>query len=317
MLIALAFSCSLAEKKEELKLDSNIVQGDLVIMLDDVFIPVVDSMKAVFAKEYPHVNIVSKALGSRRMAQDIANGKTKADIFISTDYRVIENLLMPVYTSWYLKFAQDEMVIAYTNRSKYANTLSADNWYRIFLRDDVHFGRTDPDYAPVGYRAVMLIKLSENYYGEDGIRDHLLFKDKAFITKTESELFPLLKDGKIDYIFTYRSVAEQYKLQYLRLPEQLNLASEEMAPYYSMARVKVDGARPGKYILRQGRPTRYGLCLLKAGPNPKAAREFFVFFAENRQGRKIMKENHITMLQEITAEPLDSVPEDIREMVGL
>jgi len=132
---------------------------------------------------------------------------------------------MPRQAKWFMEFGNDELVIAFTNQSKFADSINSENWYRILLSRDVKFGRTDPDNAPIGYRAVLCIKLAEKFYGEEGIKDQLLFKDKKFIKPNEKEVVSMLQKNKVDFIFTYKSLAVHKSLRYISLPNQINLKS--------------------------------------------------------------------------------------------
>jgi len=45
-------------------------------------------------------------------------------------------------------------------------------------------------------------------------------------------LVVLLESGELDYIFLYRSVAEQHKLKFLALPDKINLKKSELEKFY-------------------------------------------------------------------------------------
>jgi molybdate/tungstate transport system substrate-binding protein len=320
LLLALVFSCSRGLDKQSLEkqriADSLAGKGELVIMYDQVMANAVHQIAEEFKQQNPGIEPVFVSDGSRRMAQHITLGSAKADIFITSDYRVIENLLIPWYTHWYYVFAQDEMVIAYSEKSRRAGEINTENWYQILLDSNVHFGRTDPDHAPVGYRTVISIKLAENYYDEEGIKDHLLFKDKRFISATESQLFDLLKKGKVDYVFTYKSEAQQLRLKFVPLPEQLNLKFEKWRSYYSAARVKVDDVEPGKYLERKGEPIRYAICKLNVGNNAIGADKFMHYFILSKETRGIIKAQHIPLIPKPEISPADSTTLELRKEYG-
>jgi len=63
---------------------------------------------------------------------------------LSADYSVIDNLLIPEYASWNIRFASNEIVIAYRPESAYSSIFREDNWPDILLKDDVIIGRADP-----------------------------------------------------------------------------------------------------------------------------------------------------------------------------
>src|SRR5262245_38948276 len=51
-----------------------------------------------------------------------------------------------------------------------------------------------------------------------------------FMRPKSAELLPLLEIGQIDYLFSYRSVAQQHQLKYVALPDEINLSAENLAP---------------------------------------------------------------------------------------
>jgi len=71
-----------------------------------------------------------------------------ADIVAVADYTLIPQLLVPNYTDFYVLFATNEIVIAFTDQSKYADEINSDNWYEILARPDVKFGFSDPNQDP-------------------------------------------------------------------------------------------------------------------------------------------------------------------------
>src|SRR3954466_6765905 len=52
------------------------------------------------------------------------------DVLLLADVEVISQLLVPKYTTWYAEFARNRLVVAFTDRSKYAKEVSAANWTR-------------------------------------------------------------------------------------------------------------------------------------------------------------------------------------------
>jgi len=82
----------------------------------------------------------------------------------SADYTVIDQLLIPTYADWNIRFATNRLVLCYTNTSNYAKEINAQNWYEILLKKDVVWGHADHNIDPCGYRSVMVLQLAEKYY---------------------------------------------------------------------------------------------------------------------------------------------------------
>ena len=122
-----------------------------------------------FNSHYPQVEIVREAAGSRLCARKITDLNRPCDIMASADYTVIDTLLIPKYAEWNIKFAGNEMVVAFCENSRWAGNINKDNWYDILLEKDVAFGRSDPNSDPCGYRAVIVIMLAEKFYNRPGL----------------------------------------------------------------------------------------------------------------------------------------------------
>jgi len=243
-----------------------------------------------FNKIYPEVEIKSESAGSVSCARKITDLKRDCDVFASADYSVIEKLIIPNYSDWNINFVSNEMVIAFTEKSRSKNEINKNNWYEILLKQEIAFGRSDPNSDPCGYRTVLTSKLAEKFYKKSGLSEKLLLKDQRFIRPKEVDLLGLLQVNAIDYIFIYRSVAEQHKLKYIILPDSINLKSPDLKEYYSSVEVKINGKKPGEFITQKGEPMVYGITILKNAPNKKAAFAF-VDFLLSEKGMKIMEEN--------------------------
>jgi molybdate/tungstate transport system substrate-binding protein len=165
-----------------------------------------------FNQVYPEVRVLLEAAGSRASARKISDLHREADVFASADHTVINTLLIPEHARWNIRFAANEMVIAYTDHSRRAGEISGDNWYRILLDKNVAYGRSDPNTDPCGYRTVLSSRLAEIHYTEPGLSERLLEKDRRHIRPKETDLLALLEVGEIDYFFIYRSVARQHGL---------------------------------------------------------------------------------------------------------
>ena len=128
-----------------------------------------NQIKEVYEKMHPDIRILLEPAGSLVCARKVTELKKPCDIIASADYFVINELLIPGYTRWSVRFATNEIVIAYGEKSKYSGEINADNWTDILLRDDVIYSRSDPDADPCGYRAVFTIMLAEKDLWKKGI----------------------------------------------------------------------------------------------------------------------------------------------------
>jgi molybdate/tungstate transport system substrate-binding protein len=266
------------------------LQGTLHIIHAGSLTYPVQRISEAFRAEHPNVIILTEAWGSKAGARRIMELDTPCDLYLSADYMVIEHMLIPEHASWNMKFAANEMAIVYTEKSRYASEINLDNWFEIMLRPDVQIGRSDPDQDPCGVRAVLTSKLAGIYYQDETLPGKLLEKDKRNIRPKETDLIALLESGQIDYIFLYRSVAQQHKLPYLRLPAELNLGDPELVEWYAQVSTNTLGARPGSSITEIGQPMVYGLTIPKKAQNIELAEAFAAFLLDSEKGLKILEE---------------------------
>ncbi len=243
-----------------------------------------------FEKEFPEVSILSEAWGSKAGARRVIDMENPADVFLSADYMVIENMLIPGHASWYLPFATNEMAIVFTDESKFANDINTDNWMDILLRNDVKYGRSNPDHDPCGVRSVFTVKLAEKKHDREGFAQTILNKDKENIRPKETDLIALLELGQLDYIFLYRSVAVQHGLRHLELPDSLSMGSFALNDWYKEVKTETLGTRPGETITEFGEAMVYGLTIPHKTKNMEWAKKFVEFVIDPEKGGAILQE---------------------------
>ncbi|MBS4013769.1 MAG: extracellular solute-binding protein [Bacteroidetes bacterium] len=251
----------------------------------------VHKIARAFEAEYPGVKVLTEAWGSKAGARRIIELENPADVFLSADYMVIENMLIPEHASMNIKFARNEMSIVYTEKSRYKDEINPDNWFEILLKPDVSIGRSNPDHDPCGVRTVFVCKLAEIFYNNQGLSDRLLEKDNHNIRPKETDLIALLESGHIDYIFLYRSVAVQHKLNYLVLPDELNLGNPALDEWYAQVSTNTLGAAPGETIKETGQSMVYGLTIPHKSKNKELAQKFIDFLLDTEKGIRILEDS--------------------------
>lgn len=265
------------------------LSGQLIIFhAGSLSVPFAEVSK-LYMEKNPGAKVLAEAAGSRDTARKVSDLGRECDILGSADVDTIYEILMPEYADWCIRFARGEIVIAYTEKSKYADEASADNWSGLLLRDGVRFGRSDPGRDPCGYRTLMVFQLAENHYGMPGLAQKLETKDgKRFVRPKETDLIALLETGEIDYLFIYLSVAVQHNLKFVKLPDEINLGNTSMADAYSRASVEVKGATPGETVTLTGAPIVYGVTIPKNVKNPRAA-EAWISLLLSPEGAAILE----------------------------
>lgn len=288
------------------------LSGDLIIFhAGSLAVPFRDIAEA-FMEAHPRVRVRREAAGSRESARKISDLHRACDVMASADYVVIDTLLIPEHASWNIRFAGNEMAITYTERSRYSETINSDNWLDIVMRDDVAFGRSDPNFDPCGYRTLLMVKLAEKHYKRPGFAEAFSGKDLRFIRPKETDLLALLETGTIDYVFIYRSVAEQHGLRRLPLPDAINMKQAELADWYGSVSVEISGAAPGTSMVQYGEPMVYGVTIPRNAPNPEAALAFVDFLLAQDKGLAIMEQNGQPGLVPSISTTYDHIPESLK-----
>jgi len=248
-------------------------------------------MEKRFEDIYPDVDVLRESGGSTKMARLISDVGKPADIMASADYVVIDKNLIPKYASWNIRFATNQLVLTYTDNSRFADEINADNWYEILARKGVVWGHSDPNLDPCGYRSLMVLQLAEKFYERPGLYDSLIAnRPKKNVRPKSVELISLLQSGNMDYAWEYLSVAVQHNLNYITLDDQINLSDYSHDAFYGNAKVAVSGTKPGSTIDRIGKSITYGITMIDDGPNPEAAEAFLNYMLAPQGGMKVLKE---------------------------
>jgi molybdate/tungstate transport system substrate-binding protein len=266
-------------------------QGKLIIFHAGSLTVPFAKIEKDFEAKYPNVDVLREGGGSTKMARMISELHKPADIMASADFNVIDKTLIPEHARWNIRFATNQLVLCYTDKSRFADRITANNWYEILGRKGVIWGHSDPNLDPCGYRSLMVLQLAEKYYKLPGLHDRLIANRPEKNVRPKSvELVSLLKTGNMDYAWEYLSVAVQHGLKYIILPDEINLGNYKMDEVYKQATVRVTGKKPGTWITRTGKSCTYGITILKSAPNPEAAEVFMAYLMDPDGGLKTLKD---------------------------
>jgi molybdate/tungstate transport system substrate-binding protein len=261
------------------------------------------------------VVLAQENAGSLETARKLTELGHVPDIIALADFNVFPELLMPAHVGWYATFARNRMVLAYTDRSRFANEISAESWHRVLLRPGVEVGRADPSLDPNGYRTLLVLQLAERHYAEPGLAGRLLERMPARnVRPKEADLVGLLQAGETDYIWSYESIAQAAGLRYVVLPSRIDLGSAADSAFYSAATVRVAGRTPRDSIEFRGEPIVYAFSIPRGAPHPDLAIRAAAFLL-SEHGRRVMRDARL--------EPLDApaivgagAPDTLLALVG-
>jgi molybdate/tungstate transport system substrate-binding protein len=205
----------------------------------------------------------------------------------------------------------NRLVLAYTDRSRFAGEVNSRNWTDVVTRPGVEVGRSDPTLDPAGYRALMAMQLAERYYARPGLAARLRAAAPAANMRPKSaDLTALLQTGNLDYAWEYESVAQSLGLRYVSLPAEVDLGEPALGATYATASVEIApatpptaGTRGGPPLVMHGAPIVFGAAVLKDSPNPKAGHGFITYLM-SPEGRSILAANGLSQSRQ--ASPVDS-----------
>jgi molybdate/tungstate transport system substrate-binding protein len=260
-----------------------------------------------YEKRNPGTKIYLESAGSLVCARKVTELKKPCDILASSDYFVINEILIPDYASWSIRFATNEIVIAYLEKSKHSKEINSDNWMDILQMKDVIYSRSDPDSDPCGYRTIFTFKLAEKHYRRPGLTGMMSTKNKEYIRPQEVDLVALLESNVIDYMFQYKSVAIQHGLKYIELPKEINLSDPAKNSFYSSVSTDVAGNKPGIKMNITGDYINYSITILDNAPQKEEAVSFMDFLL-SPEGMSIFRKNGQEPLVPLIAEPVMKLP---------
>lgn len=276
-------------------------------------------LEKLFEQRHPGTDVIRESSGSRMAIRKVTELHRDADLIASADEALLRDLAVPDFASWVAVFARNRVVIAYTARSRHRSEINADNWYDILLRPEVNFGYCNPNMAPVGYRTVLLWQLADRHYAEKlggrRISEELPQRcPPKFVRPHCNELIPLLESLSLDYTFQYRSVALQHNLEWLKLPDEIDLGNEALADAYAAARVTTSGKTRTETVERVGKPILYGICPVLRAPNADGALAFLELLF-SPEGAAVLEANFQEPVQPPLSAETGAVPERLRPVL--
>jgi molybdate/tungstate transport system substrate-binding protein len=318
--------------------------GSLILPFDD--------LERAFEEQHPNVDVLMEGHGSIQCIRHVTELEELADVVAVADHSLIPLLMYETevpetgqpYADWTMQFATNQLGLAYTAESTFADEIDADNWYEILSRPEVLYGLSDPRFDACGYRGMMAAQLGNAYYDEPDlfynlfgdqftrpvrvqerqevndldiimIPEVLQPEDDSGLTMRGAsvQLLGLLQSGDLDYAFEYQSVSSQHNLSFLALPPEINLSDAAHAESYRQVRVKLAFRRFATVNPEfEGKTIAYGLTIPSNAPHPHLAAELIQFFI-GPQGQTVMANNQHPMILPPVVDNEAALPETLRE----
>jgi molybdate/tungstate transport system substrate-binding protein len=303
-----------------------------------------------FEQANPNIDVQIEGHGTIQVIRHVTELNQKIDLLLVADYSLIPRMMytttMPgsteSFADYYLRFATNKLVLAYTNQSKYADEISSGNWYSILSRSKVKLGLANPQLDALGYRALMAIQLAEDYYEQPRLFHDLITAnldppissvangsnytifvpeiqqpkgDKLTLRASEVDLIALMQTGNLDYCLIYLSNAKQYGFNYVELPDQINLGSVQYQSNYERVQVTYEHQRFATITLdRTGETIFYGLTIPKNAPNPALAEKFIKFILDGEGKTDFASADHPVFTLSYT-DNLSAIPQSLSSLV--
>ncbi len=218
------------------------------------------------------IPVDAEARGSVTIVNLVKEGYKKPDVIISADATLLDEL-KPHFIDRYVLFASNSIVLAHNGMD-----IDKDNWLDALLTKKFKFGISEPESDPLGYRSLILLKLAEIYYN---LKIYKRALENLIVFGLETDLVANIKTGTVDAGFIYKNMAISHGLEFIELPEEINLGSYEYRDFYSRAVVIVGDK------VKRGEPIIYGMAKTKWGN--KYGEKFVEFMLDD--GIRLLKQS--------------------------
>jgi molybdate/tungstate transport system substrate-binding protein len=267
----------------------------------------------------PDLDLHLEPSGSQVAARKVAELNRPGDLVLVADAQILRELLIPQHADWEIAFATNEIVLAHREHSRYTEAITPANWPEILLKPGVRIGRADEALAPIGYQTLLCWKLAEGFYRDppapDLARQLAARCPPEHVVPDVAELVALLEARAVDYVFVYRSIAEEHNLKVTQLPPEVNLGDRAQAARYRSVSVPVRLSRAQGIVEVHGAPILAGLTIPRSAPHPAGALRVAAFLL-GPAGQGILRRHGHRPLGPAESPDLDRLPAELRGLVA-
>jgi molybdate/tungstate transport system substrate-binding protein len=234
------------------------------------------------------------------LSKEISSGEITPDVFESVGGDPIK-ALEPKFTSWYVSFATTSIVVAYNPKSKYAPQFQAikdgkkpiTDLFSLLETPGLKLGRTDPNLDPQGRAFIFMLQLAQMKYHLPANTVSKIIGTSDLASANASEIFdeaalePRLQAGQLDAASAYESQAIQLHLDYIKLPDAINLSDSALKDDYAKAGMTITGN-----VAKHGSPLVIDITTI----NKSAAGARFAAYVLSQAGLDLHKQGGYTLL---------------------
>ena len=215
-----------------------------------------------------------RAQGSSALAQLIAGGSIRPDVFISVTPSPMLTVLRAGKAGSAQPIAHTEMVIAYSPKSRFASRFDAaakgkEDLWKVLLGPGLRFGRTDPVTDPQGRNIIFTIMLAAQANKQPDLVEKILgpaINEQQIFT--EPTVMARLQSGELDAASAYKIQPGPLNLPYVALPAEINLSGQNVRAEHPDVTLTLGGKSYAP------EPLIYYAAALKDAPNAKGAAAF-------------------------------------------
>ncbi len=305
----------------------------VVIWGDDSLSGLLTGLERQAERDHPELDLQVHTTGGIRAA-DQARRDPSIDLLFVSDTALITQLYPAQTAAWEMTFAGDQLGLAYAPTSLYQERISPSNWARLMAQPEARLGLPDPQSDPIGYRAIWALWLADDYYRDsrlyaDFVRGRLAAPIAAAPTDTGTllsftpglnpreggglllrsaagELLAMLAAGDLDYVFAYRSQAQQLSLNFLDLPRALNFGEALQAGSYRQVSAEIGGG----FTPIQGDTINYSFTIPTGAPHPQAAAQVAAYLI-GHEGRRLVQSYYLAILPRPLCVGKESMPPNL------
>lgn len=245
--------------------------------------------------------------GSNVVVQMIEDETKRPDVAVSADVGLLRDRLSPEFISWDVVFAANEVGLAYNSDTDLGSRLEGDQpWYEILqTAEPGRVAISEPELDPLGYRAIQLLELAEEYYGVAGLKERV--SERVYREPDEPRLLAGIETGDRAVAIAYRNMAVDHGIDFYELPEEINFSDPAAAEFYETATYTMED---GDTV--RGSVASYNTTVLDNADNPEGGRAFVSYLLDNPE---TLETNGLTVPDRLPRVN-GQVPDSIHTQVG-
>lgn len=324
--------------------------GQLRLIYAGSMIVPFDHLAAQYARANPDVKVTTESHGSIQVIRQVTDIHRSFDVLVTADDQLIAPMMEATrdpatgkpYAAWYVQFATNRMVLAYSPKGRLAGKVTQADWWQLLSDPSVRMGIADPRFDAAGYRALMVLQLAEWLYRQPTLVEQLTLGQFEPAITTEHvgdgevihvpelldttggsrvvmrgasiQLLPLLESGDIDCAFEYESVVRQHGLPFVELPPQVDLGSPGYRDLYRRVTVKLDLHRFASVKPQfTGGVVTYAVTIPANAPDAAEAQRFISYLL-GLAGRKALLADRQPVLVPARAQGYEHLPAAVKAL---